>query len=131
MGKKRFLFICNHNAGRSQMAEAFFNRMADGRASAISAGSQPASEVNSLVIAAMREAGIDISRNIPRLLTGEMLENVNLVISMGCEAACPVTEVPSKDWSLEDPEGKSLEEVRAIRDAVKAKVAVLVKDLDM
>jgi len=113
------------------MAEAFFNQMAAGKAVATSAGTRPAAQVNPTVIAAMREVGIDISRQRPKALTLEMLESADRVITMGCsvEETCPASFVPTEDWELDDPEGKSLEEVRKIRDAIKDHVETLVKEL--
>src|SRR4030066_649906 len=101
---KTILFVCVHNAGRSQMAEAFFNQMAKGKVKGFSAGTQPADKVNPVVVEAMREVGIDISHQKPKLLTPEMLENVDRVITMGCsvEKACPASFVPTEDWELED-----------------------------
>ncbi len=126
---KTVLFICVHNSGRSQMAEAFFNQMAQGRARAISAGSQPADSVNPTVVKAMREAGIDISRNKPKLLTLEMMEGIDKAITMGCENSCPLTTVPTEDWGLEDPKDKPIEQVRKIRDEIKDKVNRLVEQI--
>ena len=128
---KKILFVCVHNAGRSQMAEAFFNRMAKGKAKSFSAGTQPTDKVNPVVVAAMRGVGIDISRQKPKMLTIEMLEGVERVITMGCgvEGVCPASFVPTEDWQLEDPEGKPIERVRQIRDEVKARVEGLVKEL--
>jgi arsenate reductase len=128
---KKVLFVCVHNAGRSQMAEAFFNRMAGGKAKGLSAGTQPSKKVNPMVVKAMREVGIDISRRKPKMLTFEMLEDVDRVITMGCsvEGVCPVSFVPTEEWQLDDPEGRPLERVRQIRDEVKAKVERLIKEL--
>ncbi len=126
---KTVLFICVHNSGRSQMAEAFFNRIARGKAKAISAGSQPADKVNPMVVSAMREVGIDISRNKPKLLTMEMMEGINKAITMGCENSCPLTTVETIDWALEDPKDKSLEQVRKIRDEIKYRVTQLVEEM--
>ncbi len=128
---KKILFVCVHNAGRSQMAQAFFNQMAKGKAKSFSAGTQPADKVNPVVVEAMREVGIDISRRKPKMLTLEMLEDVDRVITMGCgvEGVCPASFVPTEDWQLEDPEGKPIEQVRQIRDEVQAKVAGLIKEL--
>jgi arsenate reductase (thioredoxin) len=122
---KTILFICVHNSGRSQMAEAFFNQMAKGKARAISAGSQPANEVNPAVAEAMLEEGIDISRNKPKLLTPKMMDGVDMAITMGCQDACPYTTVKTEDWGLEDPKGKSLEQVKKIRDEIKERVKKL------
>ena len=126
---KTVLFICVHNSGRSQMAEAFFNQMAKGRAKAISAGSQPADSVNPAVVKAMREAGIDISKNIPKLLTLEMMEGIDKAITMGCENSCPLTTVETDDWALEDPKDKPIEQVRKIRDEIKDRVKSLIEQI--
>jgi arsenate reductase len=128
---KKVLFVCVHNAGRSQMAEAFFNQMVKGKAKGLSAGTQPSKKVNPMVVKAMREVGIDISRRKPKMLTFEMLEDADRVITMGCsvEKACPASFVPTEDWQLEDPEGKPIERVRQIRDEIKAKVERLIKEL--
>jgi len=121
------LFVCVHNSGRSQMAEAFFNLMAEGKAKAHSAGTHPAYRVNPVVVEAMREIGIDIGGNKPKLLTKDMLEQADIVVTMGCgvEGVCPATFVKTEDWELADPEGKPLPEVRRIRDAIKARVPEL------
>jgi protein-tyrosine-phosphatase len=128
---KKILFVCVHNAGRSQIAEAFFNQMAKGKAKGFSAGTQPADKVNPIVIEAMREVGIDISRRKPKMLTLKMLEDADRVITMGCgvEGVCPASFVPTEDWELEDPEDKPIEKVRQIRDEIKAKVDELVRTL--
>lgn len=125
---KTVLFICVHNSGRSQMAEAFFNQMAKGRSKAISAGSHPADKVNPVAAEAMREVGIDISRNRPKLLTMKMMEGVDKAITMGCEDGCPLTTVQTDDWALEDPKDKPIEQVRKIRDEIKKRVKRLVED---
>ena len=111
------------------MAEAFFNQMARGKAKAISAGSQPDDEVNPVVVKAMREEGIDISRNKPKKLTMEMMKGIDRAFTMGCEDACPFTTVPVEDWELKDPKGKSLEQVRKIRDEIKGRVIKLIKEI--
>ena len=128
---KKILFVCVHNAARSQMAEAFFNQIAKEKAKGFSAGTQPSDKVNPVVVAAMLEVGIDISRQKPKMLTLEMLEGVDRVITMGCgvEGVCPASFVPTEDWELEDPEGKPIEKVRQIRDEIKAKVEELVRTL--
>jgi arsenate reductase (thioredoxin) len=125
---KTVLFICIHNSGRSQMAEAFFNQMAQGKAKAISAGSQPAEKVNPVVVEVMQEAGIDISQNKPKLLTLEMMEGITLAITMGCESACPYTTAETRDWELEDPKDKQIEQVRKIRDEIQLRVKRLLED---
>jgi arsenate reductase (thioredoxin) len=126
---KTILFICVHNSGRSQMAEAFFNKMANGAAKAISAGSQPADKVNPTVVKAMGEEGIDISQNKPKLLTLEMMDGIDKAITMGCENSCPLTTVETEDWALEDPENKPIEQVRKIRDEIKIRVTKLVEEM--
>jgi len=130
---KTVIFVCIHNSGRSQMAEAFFNRMAKGKALALSAGTQPADKVNPVVVAVMREMGIDISDNRPKMLTLEMVEKADRMITMGCGedagGLCPAGFLGTEDWALEDPKGKSLEQVRAIRDEIKKRVAELVPEI--
>jgi arsenate reductase len=128
---KTVLFVCVHNSGRSQMAEAFFNEMAKGQARAYSAGTVPGDRVNSTVVKVMLEVGIDISGNKPKALTVEMVDKSDRVITMGCgaEAVCPATFVETEDWALEDPEGKPLEQVRNIRDEIKRRVTELVREL--
>ena len=126
---KTVLFICVHNSGRSQMAEAFFNQMAKGRAKAISAGSQPADKVNPTVVKVMREEGLDISRNKPKLLTIEMMEGTDKAITMGCENSCPLTTVETDDWALDDPKDKPIEQVRIIQKEIRTRVAKLVAEL--
>jgi len=123
------IFVCVGNAGRSQMAEAFFNQAAGGEAMAISAGTRPASAVDPRTIEVMREVGIDISGNKPKALTMEMLEQSDRVVTMGCgvEGVCPASFVQTEDWRLEDPKGKPIEEVRRIRDEIRAKVLKLLE----
>ena len=120
------LFLCVHNAGRSQMALGWFNHLAAGRAIAWSGGSEPGSELNQDVVKAMSEVGIDISQEFPKPWTDEFLGAADVVVTMGCGDACPL--VPGKryeDWELEDPTGKSLEQIRPIREAVKERVETL------
>jgi protein-tyrosine-phosphatase len=125
------LFICVHNAGRSQMAEAFFNKLSEGRHKGTSAGSNPADAVNPVVVEAMQEVGIDIGGNKPKKLSKEMILDADLAITMGCgEDACPVVPNELRDWDLEDPHGKPIETVRMIRDEIKLKVKALIKELD-
>ena len=130
---KTVIFVCIHNSGRSQMAEAFFNQMARGKAFAISAGTQPADKVNPVVVAVMREVGIDISDNRPKMLTLDMVEKADRMITMGCGAdaggLCPAGFMETEDWALEDPKGKSVAEVRIIRDEIKKRVATLVEEI--
>ena len=128
---KTVLFVCVHNSGRSQMAEAFFNALTRGKARAVSAGTKPAEQVNATVAAVMKEVGIDISRRKPKALTFEMMEKADRVITMGCgvEETCPASFAPTEDWQLDDPEGRPIEEVRKIRDDIRARVAKLVREL--
>jgi arsenate reductase (thioredoxin) len=130
---KTVVFVCVHNAGRSQMAEAFFNQMAQGQAVALSAGTQPGGQVNPVVVAAMREVGIDISQNKPKMLTLEMIEKADKMITMGCGAdaggLCPASFTDTEDWALDDPKGKTLPEVRLIRDEIKKRVKALLENI--
>ena len=127
------LFVCVHNSGRSQMAEAFLNRLSTGIATATSAGTIPAGEINPIAAEAMMEKGIDISLNRPKLITQEMVNEANKMITMGCsiEESCPAVFIPTEDWDLEDPQGKPLENVRDIRDQIEIKVRALVLSLGL
>jgi protein-tyrosine-phosphatase len=115
------------------MAEAFFNKLAKGKAIGISAGTQPGDKVNPIVVETMSEVGIDISGNKPKMLTMEMVEKADKMITMGCGAdaggLCPASFIETEDWALEDPKGKSLEQVRKIRDEIKQMVRTLVKEM--
>jgi arsenate reductase len=126
---KTVLFVCVGNSGRSQMAEGFFNHLANGKARAISAGTKPASAVDPKTIEVMREVGIDISAARPKALIMEMLDQASRVVTMGCgaEGVCPASFVETEDWQLEDPKGKPIEEVRRIRDQIRAKVMKLLE----
>ena len=126
------LFVCVHNSGRSQMAEAFLNQLGEGKVRALSAGTNPDTAVDPSVIEAVREMGIDISGNRPKTLTLKMVEQADKVITMGCgvEGVCPANFVETEDWELEDPKGKTLDEVRKIRDEIKAKIVDLLKEID-
>jgi len=121
---KTVLFACVHNAGRSQMAAAWFNKLADPRkAHAISAGTEPGSRVHPEVVDVMKEAGLDVSNERPQFLSDELAGTVTLLVTMGCGEACPVVPgLRRADWSLEDPKGKPLERVREIRDEVRKRV---------
>jgi len=124
------LFVCVHNAGRSQMAAALLGHHAGGRVRVRSAGSTPADEVNPSVVAAMEEIGLDVSRELPKPLTDEFVQTADVVITMGCGDACPI--YPGKryeDWVLDDPEGQSLEIVRRIRNELDGKVRRLIDEL--
>ena len=122
------LFACVHNAGRSQMAAAFFARLADPmRARAVSAGTQPAARVHPEVVVAMAELGLDLSAAVPALLDDALARSADLLVTMGCGEACPhVPGLRRVDWSLRDPKGAGLLEVRAIRDDIRARVDALV-----
>jgi arsenate reductase len=122
------IFACVHNAGRSQMAAAFFNRLADPeRARALSAGTEPGERVHPVVVDAMREVDIDVGRERPQRLTAEMAAHGTLLVTMGCGDACPyVPGLAREDWPLSDPKDQPLAEVRKIRDQVQARVTALI-----
>jgi protein-tyrosine-phosphatase len=125
------LFVCVHNAGRSQMAAGLLDHLAHGRVHVRSAGSTPADEINPAVVAAMDEIGIDLSKEYPKPLTTEGVRAADVVVTMGCGDACPV--FPGKrylDWDLPDPAGKSVEEVREIRDEIDRRVRELMSELE-
>src|ERR1700688_4636082 len=115
---KHVLFVCTHNAGRSQMAQAFFERQAPAGMRAESAGSEPAREVWPAAVEGMREGGIDIARRKPRMLTREMQLRADWAVTMGCGDACPYVPTIVEEWDIPDPAGRPLDEVRAIRDLV-------------
>ena len=125
----RVIFACVHNAGRSQMAAAFFSAIADAtKANSISAGTQPGARVHPEVLDVMREVGIDLSDRTPQLLTDELAQGAQLLITMGCGDACPVVPgLKRDDWPLEDPKGKPIERVREIRDEIKGRVEQLLQ----
>lgn|GEM_PF-325758 len=129
--RRRVVFACVHNAGRSQMAAALFNRHAQGRAWAESAGTQPATHVHGEVVEVMREIGIDLGEAKPRLLTAELAAGAVRVITMGCAEECPVVSAPMEDWGLPDPAGRPLDEVRGIRDDIDRRVRELVLTLEI
>src|SRR5690349_10408072 len=125
------LFVCLHNAGRSQMSQALFERAAAGRHVAISAGTTPAEHVHPEVVEVMRELDIDVADRAPRLLTRELAERADVVVTMGCGDACPY--IPGKryvDWDLPDPKGRPLVEVRATREEIERRVSSLLRELD-
>jgi arsenate reductase len=124
---KRVLFVCVHNTGRSQMAEAFARRLSGGALSVSSAGTMPGGELNRVVVEAMLERGIDISAERPKVLNQTLVDEADRVITMGCaiDEGCPVVFIPSEDWGLDDPEGQPLEVVRRIRNEVESYVRVL------
>jgi len=121
---KTVLFACVHNAGRSQMAAAIFDRLADpAKARAMSAGTEPGARVHPEVVDVMREIGVDLTNVVPTKLTDDLAAEANLLVTMGCGEACPlVPGVERDDWALEDPKGRSIERVRAIRDEVERRV---------
>ncbi|MEX0753854.1 MAG: arsenate reductase ArsC [Actinomycetota bacterium] len=124
------LFVCVHNAGRSQMAAALLERYAGDRVDVRSAGSAPSDEINPAVLEAMREVGIDLAGRRPKALTTEAVERSDVVITMGCGDACPVFPgVRYLDWELDDPAGRELEEVRPIRDEIDRRVRALAEEL--
>jgi arsenate reductase (thioredoxin) len=126
------LFVCRQNAGRSQMSEALFERAAGGRHHALSAGTTPADGVHPEVIAAMSELGIDLSGRTPRLLTRQLADRADVVVTMGCGDECPF--IPGKrciDWNLADPAGETIEHVRAIRDEIDHRVHALADELTL
>jgi arsenate reductase len=128
--RKAVLFLCVHNAGRSQMALGWFEHLAAGRAVAWSGGSEPAAEINPAAVAAMLEVGIDITHQFPKPWTDAVVRAADVVVTMGCGDACPY--YPGKryeDWELEDPAGLGLEAVRPIRDAIRGRVVGLLAEL--
>ena len=125
------LFVCLHNAGRSQISAALFERTAGGRHHALSAGTTPADRVHPVVVEVMREVGVDLADRVPRRLTPELAERAEVVVTMGCGDACPY--IPGKrylDWDLPDPKGQDLDRVRVIRDDIAQRVAALLAELD-
>ena len=128
--KPSVLFVCVHNAGRSQMAAGFMTHLGQGRVDVLSAGSAPKDSINPVAVEAMAEIGIDISSNSPKILTPEAVQQSDAVITMGCGDACPF--YPGKryeDWVLEDPAGQGIESVRIIRDEIKVRVENLLAEL--
>ena len=124
------LFVCVHNAGRSQMAAGLLDKLADGRVHVRTAGSDPADQINPAVVEAMNEVGVDLSKEFPKALTDEVVQAADAVITMGCGDACPI--YPGKryeDWELEDPHGKDLETVRRIRDEIDGRIRELLAEL--
>ena len=130
---RNILFTCLHNSGRSKMAEAIFNKMAHRSIRAESAGTEPGNEVNRSVVKVMSELGLDLSQNLPKRLTPEMLDAADLVITMGCniEEACPAAFISARDWPLDDPKGQSLDKVRSIRDEIFSRIEALVAELNV
>ena len=130
MSKPSVLFVCIHNAGRSQMAAAFLTHLSQGQVEVRSAGSEPAHQVNPAAVQAMAEVGIDIAAETPKILTDSAVRESDVVITMGCGDTCPF--YPGKryeDWKLDDPAGQAAEAVRPIRDEIRVRVEALVADL--
>jgi protein-tyrosine-phosphatase len=128
--KPTVLFVCVHNAGRSQMAAGFLRALAGDRVEVLSAGSEPKDQITPIAIQAMAEEGIDIAGNAPKILTVDAVRESDVVITMGCGDACPI--FPGKryeDWELDDPAGQSLEAVRPIRDEIRSRVEALITEL--
>lgn len=128
--KPTVLFVCVHNAGRSQMAAGFLQHLAGDRVEVLSAGSEPKDQVNPVAVAAMAEVGIDLAGNTPRILTTDAVRASDVVITMGCGDACPI--FPGKryeDWQLDDPACQGIDAVRVIRDDIRARVEALISEL--
>jgi arsenate reductase (thioredoxin) len=128
--KPSILFVCVHNAGRSQMAAGFAQFLSDGKVEVLSAGSAPKDSINPVAVAVMLELGIDISQNTPKVLTADAVKESDVVITMGCGDVCPIC--PGKryeDWELKDPAGQDLQTVREIRDDIKDRVSQLLGEL--
>ncbi|OJV59144.1 MAG: heat-shock protein HtpX [Cellulomonas sp. 73-145] len=124
------MFVCVHNAGRSQMAAGFMTALSDGRVEVRSAGSMPADQVNPVAVEAMAEVGIDITAERPKILTGDAVQASDVVVTMGCGDTCPFFPgVRYEDWELEDPAGKDLETVRRVRDEIRGRVETLLGEL--
>lgn len=124
------LFVCVHNAGRSQMAAGYMSALSEGRVEVLSAGSEPKDTINPLAIEVMAEEGIDIANNVPKILTVEAVKESDVVITMGCGDTCPI--FPGKryeDWELVDPAGKDIDTVRAVRDDIKGRIETLLSEL--
>lgn len=136
---KRVIFVCTHNSGRSQMAEAFAKKLGKGKIIAESAGTQPGGSLNPRAVEAMEEIGYDMACHHPKVMMPDMFESADKVITMGCDvnfddiehggAVCPAVFVESEDWGLEDPKGQPIEKVREIRDQIKAKVDKLIEEM--
>lgn len=128
---KKILFVCVENAGRSQMAEAFAKKYGNEKVIASSAGNKPAGMVNPVVVEVMKEKGIDVSKNTPKLITAKMAQDVDLIVTMGCndQGVCPGPFFkPTIEWKLEDPKGKPIEKVKEIRDEIEQRVKKLIAE---
>jgi arsenate reductase len=128
--KPRVLFVCVHNAGRSQMAAGFLRELGGDRVEVFSAGSEPKDRINPVAVQAMAEEGIDIANHVPKVLTTEAVRDSDVVITMGCGDACPVFPgTRYEDWELDDPAGQDIDAVRPIRDEIRRRVEVLLAEL--
>lgn len=128
--KPTVLFVCVHNAGRSQMAAGYLQHFAGDRVTVLSAGSEPKDQINPTAVEAMAEEGIDIAHNVPKILTVQSVVDSDVVITMGCGDACPI--FPGKryeDWALDDPAGQGIESVRVIRDDIKGRIQALISEI--
>lgn len=128
--KPSVLFVCVHNAGRSQMAAGYMKALSNGQVEVLSAGSEPKDQINPVAVQAMAEEGIDIANNTPKILTTEAVKDSDVVITMGCGDTCPI--FPGKryeDWELDDPAGQGIESVRPIRDDIKARIEQLLSEI--
>ena len=128
-GKPMVLFVCLHNAGRSQMAAAFFNRDAGGRAMGESAGTTPGERVHAAVVEVMREVGVDLAEARPKALTDDLQRAADRAVTMGCGDACPLVRAPVTDWALPDPKNMPIERVREVRDEIERRVRALLAEL--
>lgn len=129
---KKVIFVCVHNAGRSQMAEAFARMLGQGKIEAESAGTIPGTQINPMAIIAMNELGYDLTTHTPKMMTNEMVQSADRIITMGCGVdaeACPVRFLVSEDWGLDDPKDQPLEKVREIRDQIRVRVENLIHEL--
>ena len=128
--KPSVLFVCVHNAGRSQMAAGYMTALSGGRVEVLSAGSEPKDQINPVAVQAMAEEGIDIAANTPKILTTEAVKDSDVVITMGCGDTCPI--FPGKryeDWELDDPAGQGIEAVRPIRDEIRGRIETLLSEI--
>jgi arsenate reductase len=129
---KKVIFVCVHNSGRSQMAEAFAKRLGAAKITVESAGTKPSYALNPTVVEAMNEIGYDMSGHYPKVLTLEMISSADKMVTMGCgveEGTCPAAFIPTEDWGLDDPKDQPIEKVREIRDEIKRRVTALVEEL--
>ena len=129
---RKIIFVCVHNSGRSQIAEAFAKRLGEGKIEVVSAGTQPAEALNPTVVEAMNEIGYDMSGHYPKVLTAEMVSGAERIITMGCgvdAGVCPAEFLVTEDWGLDDPKGQPIEKVRDIRDQIKVRIRNLIEEM--